>query len=162
MGSTSFDACKKASVSSPVGYIPSQIRKAYGLNQISATGSGQTIAIVDAYGDPTMQNDLTYFCNQFGISQANLTIAYPSGKPTTKNSGWALETAMDVEWAHAVAPDAKILLCVAKSASISNLVAAVDYATSHGAQVVSNSWGGSEFSGENSYDSHSVILELLI
>lgn len=145
---------KKASVSSPVGYIPSQIRKAYGLNQISATGSGQTIAIVDAYGDPTMQNDLTYFCNQFGISQANLTIAYPSGKPTTKNSGWALETAMDVEWAHAVAPDAKILLCVAKSASISNLVAAVDYATSHGAQVVSNSWGGSEFSGENSYDSH--------
>jgi subtilase family serine protease len=61
---------------------------------------------------------------------------------------------MDVEWAHAIAPDAKILLVVAPSASITDLLAAIDYATSHGAQVVSNSWGGSEFSSESSYNSH--------
>lgn len=145
---------KRASATSPVGYTPAQIRKAYGLDQVSATGSGQTIAIVDAYGSPTIQNDLTSFCSKFGISQTSLTIAYPTGKPAKTDGGWALETAMDVEWAHVVAPGAAILLCVAKSASTSDLVAAIDYATSHGAQVVSNSWGGSEFSGESSYDSH--------
>lgn len=144
----------RAASSGPVGYSPSQIRKAYGLDKITATGSGETIAIVDAYGSPTMQSDLTAFCTQYGLPQASLTIAYPSGKPTIKDGGWALETAMDVEWAHVVAPNAKILLCVAKSPTTANLVAAIDYATSHGAQVVSNSWGGSEFSGESTYDSH--------
>lgn len=136
------------------GYSPSQIRTAYGLTQVSFTGAGQTIAIVDAYGSPTIANDLQVFDNQFGLPAASLTIAYPSGKPSRSDSGWALETSLDVEWAHAIAPGAKILLVVAKSASISDLVTAIDYATSHGAQVVSNSWGGSEFSSETSYDSH--------
>lgn len=145
---------KRSSSSGPVGYTPSQIRNAYGLNQVSATGVGQTIAIVDVYGSPTMQNDLSSFSSKFGLSQSNLTIAYPTGKPNKTDGGWALETAMDVEWAHAIAPSAKILLCVAKSTSTSDLVAAIDYASAHGAQVVSNSWGGSEFSGEKSYDSH--------
>lgn len=136
------------------GYAPAQVKKAYGLDKITATGAGQTIAIVDAYGSPTIQNDLQVFDNQFGLPPASLTIAYPSGKPGRTDGGWALETALDVEWAHAIAPDAKILLVVAKSSSISNLISAVDYASSQGAQVVSNSWGGSEFSGEASYDSH--------
>jgi subtilase family serine protease len=136
------------------GYTPSMIKKAYGLDRLAATGSGQTIAIVDAYGSPTIANDLQVFSNQFGLPAASLTIAYPNGKPGRTDGGWALETALDVEWAHAVAPQAKILLVVAKSASISNLLAAEDYATSHGAQVISNSWGGSEFSSEASYDSH--------
>ncbi|MFL0269179.1 S53 family peptidase [Candidatus Clostridium radicumherbarum] len=145
---------KRSSTSGPVGLTPAQLKKAYGLDQISATGAGKTIAIVDAYGSPTMQNDLTTFNNQFGLPQANLTIVYPSGKPGKTDGGWALETAMDVEWAHVIAPSANILLCVAKSASISDLLAAEDYATSLGVQVVSNSWGGSEFSGETTYDSH--------
>lgn len=136
------------------GYTPSQIKKAYGLDKLTATGSGQTIAIVDAYGSPTIQNDLQAFDTQFGLPAASLTIAYPNGKPAKTDGGWALETSLDVEWAHAIAPNAKILLVVAKSASTSNLISAVDYATSHGAQVVSNSWGGSEFSGEASYDTH--------
>jgi subtilase family serine protease len=139
--------------STPIGYTPSQIKVAYGLNQLSATGNGQTIAIVDAYGSPNITNDLTVFCKQYGLSPANLTIAYPGGKTKT-NAGWALETSLDVEWAHSIAPNAKILLVVAKSASISDLLIAIDYATSHGAQVVSNSWGGSEFSSEASYESH--------
>jgi subtilase family serine protease len=145
---------KRSSSLGPVGYTPSQIRNAYGLNQVSANGKGQTIAIVDSYGSPTIQNDLTTFSNQFGLFKANLTVAYPTGKPSKTDGGWALETAMDVEWAHAIAPNANILLCVAKSTSTNDLVAAIDYASAHGAQVVSNSWGGNEFSGESSYDSH--------
>ncbi|HVJ48481.1 S53 family peptidase [Desulfitobacterium sp.] len=137
----------------PTGYNPAQIGNAYGLNQLSATGSGQTIAIVDAYGSPTIATDLQTFNQQFGLPTANLTIAYPGKKPRT-NAGWALETSLDVEWAHAIAPNANILLVVAQSASITDLVTAIDYATSHGAQVVSNSWGGSEFSSESSYESH--------
>ncbi|GFP75665.1 S53 family peptidase [Clostridium fungisolvens] len=143
-----------AALATPSGFTPSQIRKAYGVDKVTATGVGQTIAIVDAYGSPTMQNDLTAFSNQFGLAQTTITIAYPTGKPAKTDGGWALETAMDVEWAHAIAPSAKILLVVAKSASTSDLVAAIDYATANGATVVSNSWGGSEFSNEASYDSH--------
>jgi subtilase family serine protease len=136
------------------GYQPAQIRKAYGVDQLSNTGSGETVAIVDAYGSPTIQSDLATFDTQFGLASANLTIAYPNGQPSRTNGGWALETALDVEWVHAVAPSAKIMLVVAKSASTSDLVSAIDYATANGAQVVSNSWGGSEFSSEQSYDSH--------
>lgn len=136
------------------GFQPSQIRKAYGIDQLSYNGAGQTIAIVDAYGSPTIQNDLATFDSQFGLPAANLTIAYPNGQPSKTDGGWALETSLDVEWAHALAPSANIMLVVAKSNSTSNLVSAIDYATSHGAQVVSNSWGGSEFSSENTYDSH--------
>ncbi|MCD2345136.1 S53 family peptidase [Clostridium guangxiense] len=145
---------KRASSSGPVGYTPSQIRKAYGVSNVSSTGNGETIAIVDAYGSPTMQSDLNAFSSEFGLSSANLTIAYPNGKPTNTDGGWALETSMDVEWAHAIAPDAKILLVVAKSASDTYLMSAINYATSHGAEVVSNSWGGSEAYDENNYDSY--------
>ena len=69
------------------------------------------------------------------------------------DSGWALEISLDVEWVHAIAPGAKILLVEASSNSFTNLMAAEDYAKAH-AQYVSNSWGGSEFSGEATYDSH--------
>jgi len=143
---------KRNSTSGPIGYNPAEIRMGYGLNQISATGTGQTIAIVDAYGSQTIQGDLAAFCHQFGLPSANLTIAYPEGKPR-KNGGWALETSLDVEWAHAIAPGSNILLVVAKTSSLSNLIKAINYASSHGVKVVSNSWGGSEFSGEDSYDS---------
>lgn len=145
---------KRASSSGPVGYTPAQIIKAYGVNNVSETGAGETIAIVDAYGSPTMQKDLNAFSAKFGIPSTNLTIAYPNGKPTKTDGGWALETSMDVEWAHAIAPSAKILLVVAKSPSDTYLMNAIKYATSHGAEVVSNSWGGSEDYNENDYDSY--------
>lgn len=135
------------------GYKPSQISTAYGISSLSVKGSGETIAIVDAYGDPNMASDLQKFDAQFNLPAANLTVAYPSGTPST-DAGWALETALDVEWAHSIAPSAKILLVCAKSASESNLLTAINYANSHGAQVVSMSWGGSEFSGESNYDSY--------
>ncbi|MGZ4317631.1 MAG: S53 family peptidase, partial [Gaiellaceae bacterium] len=70
-----------------------------------------------------------------------------------KDAGWALEISLDIQWAHAIAPGATILLVEASSNSFANLLAAEDYARGN-AQYVSNSWGGSEFSGESSYDSH--------
>jgi subtilase family serine protease len=68
------------------------------------------------------------------------------------NSGWAQEISLDVEWAHAVAPGAHILLVEAASSSYADLFGAVNYAANHNASVVSMSWGGSEFSWETSFD----------
>ena len=142
-------------------YSPVQIQGAYGLNSLilgNTTGAGITVAIVDAYGDPTIQTDLQNFCSRFGLpysgptaSSPTLTVSYPSGMPQTSNSGWALETALDVEWVHSVAPGAHILLVVAPNNSNTLFT---DVATaSTGAPIVTMSWGGSEFSGETSYDS---------
>jgi subtilase family serine protease len=140
---------------SPSGYSPAQIRRAYGFDQITGDGSGQTIAIVDAYGSPSLASDVSTFCAAMGLPPANLSIYYAQGGRPSSNSGWALETTLDVEWAHAIAPGAKIVVVVAKSASLSNLLSAVDYAVKNvGAKQVSMSWGSSEFSSEISYDSH--------
>jgi subtilase family serine protease len=138
----------------PAGYSPAQVRHAYGFDTLSATGTGQTIALVEAYGDPSIQTDLNTFCSKFGIPSTTVTIAYPQGKVSTANSAWALETALDVEWAHAIAPGAKILVVVCASVNLTDLLGGVDYAASHGATVVSMSWGAGEFSTESSYDFH--------
>ena len=139
---------------SPSGYQPVQVRHAYGFDKITGNGAGQTIAIVDAYGSPSLANDLKTFSTAFGLPQATLAIYYPQGKPAA-NSGWALETSLDVQWAHAIAPGARIVVVVAKSASISNLLGAVDYAVKNlGAKQVSMSWGAAEFSTEAKYDTY--------
>ena len=151
-------------------FTPAQIRHAYGFDQITFSGasgqtiqgdgSGQTIAIVDAYNDPNIASDLQTFNAQYGLpnTDANgnpvLTIATPQGSPRN-NGGWAQEISIDVEWAHAIAPKAHILLVEAKSNSLSNLFSAVDYARNQsGVVAVSMSWGGGEFSSESSYDYH--------
>src|SRR5205823_8652889 len=72
-----------------------------------------------------------------------------------KDAGWALEVSLDIQWAHAIAPGARVLLVEAASSSFTNLMAAEDWAKTH-AQYVSNSWGSSEFSGETAYDSRFV------
>jgi len=146
--------------SGPVALGPGTIKAAYAFPTAASAGAGKTIAIVDAYDDPTAEKDLGVFDSQFGLpacTTANGCFKKVSQSGTTKyppaNGGWALEISLDVEWAHAIAPGAKILLVEATSATNSNLFAAEDYAKTH-AQYVSNSWGESEFSGENSYDSH--------
>lgn len=135
-------------------YKPSQIENAYGINKLTATGKNQKIAIVVAYGSPTIEKDLASFDKQFGLGDGNLQIFYAQGIPKNSDSGWAEETSLDVEWAHALAPDATINLVVAKSTSNNDLLGAVDYASNLGVQVVSMSWGIPEFSGELSLDSH--------
>jgi len=112
----------------PNGLTPDQIRQAYGFSLLTANGVNQTIAIVDAYGSPTIQGDLDKFCAKFGIPSTTVTISYPQGKPSKSDNGWALETSLDVEWAHAIAPSAKILLVVAKSPSFNDLFGAIDAA----------------------------------
>ena len=142
-------------------YTPAQIQQAYGFNSITfggvaGNGSGETIAIVDAYDDPNIQSDLNTFDTQFGLPATTVTrvnetggTSYPASDST---GGWELEESLDVEWAHAMAPGASIMLVEASSASDSDLLAAVKYAAAH-ANVVSMSWGGGEFSGETAYDS---------
>lgn len=144
------------------GFTPTQIRHAYGFDQVTfgsviGNGAGQTIAIVDAYGDPNIANDLHVFDTAFGLPDPTFTKVSQTGstKYPSTNAGWALETALDVEWAHAIAPGAKILLVEAGNSSLSNLLTAVDFARKQaGVSVVSMSWGASEFSSETSYDSH--------
>lgn len=144
---------RPASLIGPDPLSPSQIIGAYNLN--SATGgAGTTIAIVDAYDDPTIANDLATFSSYFGLPAATF-VKHKMATTISVNSGWALETSLDVEWAHAIAPQATILLVEAKSNSLTDLLAAVSYATSYtGVKAVSMSWGGSEFSTETSYDSY--------
>ncbi len=154
------------------GLTPAQVRSAYGVNSITfqsggntvaGDGSGETIAIVDAYDDPSIAADLTTFDQQFGIAAPPTFTKvgvnpYGTASTTslpTANSGWAGEIELDVEWAHAIAPKAGILLVEANSANDSDLMNAVDYARNYaGVAAVSMSWGGGESSGETQDDSH--------
>lgn len=138
---------------SPTGLTAAQIRHAYGFDQITNNGAGQTIAIVDAFGSPTLQQDLNTFSDTFGLPRTTVRVVNAQGAPGL-DSGWALETSLDVEWAHAIAPNATILVVVARTASFNNLLAAVDIAVSMGAKQVSMSWGSNEFSGEGAQDFH--------
>ncbi len=145
----------------PSGETPASLRSVYNLP--SSGGSG-VIAIVDAYDYPTAENDLNVFSTQFGLpacTTANgcFSKVYASGSKPKANCGWAQEAALDIEWAHAMSPNAKIVLVEAASNSFANLFAAVNVATNQvlangGRGEVSMSWGGSEFSTEASNDSH--------
>jgi hypothetical protein len=146
----------QAVVNVSVPYTPAEIRQAYGFSNISANGAGQTIAIVDAYDDPNVWSDLQTFDRTYGLPDPVFQKVNQNGSQTqlpSANSGWGLEIALDVEWAHAVAPAAKILLVEANSNYLTDLLAAVDYASSV-SKVVSMSWGAGEFSSETSFDSH--------
>ena len=139
------------------GLSPKQIRHAYGFDTLSTTGAGQTIAIEDSCGSPHIQSDLNVFCKQFGLPTTTIQIVYPAGKPSSYDPygpSWASETSLDVEWAHAIAPGAKLLLAVDNDAqSLSPGLACIDYAAAHAAQV-SISWGYGEWNGQTSYDFH--------
>lgn len=147
---------KQHSSRGPVGLSPSVIKSIYNLNS-AGSGSG-TIAIVDAYNSPRIQSDLNTFSAEYGLPQCNLAnpcfAEHEMSSRVSNNSGWELEASLDVEWAHAIAPGAKILLVEAQSSSGTDLVNAINYARSQaGVVAVSMSWGGSEFSTEASYDS---------
>lgn len=135
------------------------------------TGGSQTIAIVDAYDNPNAAGDLAYFSDQFGLplKTSQFKVVYASGAQPAedKTGGWELEEALDVEYAHAMAPNAKLYLVEADSNSDQDLFTAVTVATNlvrcgktttcpanaTGKGEVSMSWGGSEFPGESSLDS---------
>ena len=131
---------------------PSDIANAYNIPSTvngQVAGTGQTIIIVDAFGSPTAESDLKTFSDTFDLPQATLTTYYPSGKPTfhgTANQiGWAEETSLDLQWAHAVAPAAHLALVVAPTNYGSALNNAEQYAVSHHlGNVMSMSFGSPE------------------
>jgi subtilase family serine protease len=140
----------------PQGITPAEIKKIYGLPD---SGGAGTIAIVGAYNDTSIESDLAAFDAQFNlppctVKNSCLSIHLMSAKEKS-DSNWTLETSLDVEWAHAIAPNAKILLVEAITPSGANLLKAVDYAASHaGVVAISMSWGGAEFPEEVSLDTH--------
>lgn len=154
---------RRAATTSPTGYVPSQIRHAYGFDLLppGVDGTGQVVAIVDAYDDPTVGADLQTFITAFNLPGMNglpgtpgCSVAAgphpcfqeitPQGQPGA-NADWALEISLDVQWAHAIAPGADIMLVEAYDASLFNLLDAINAAVSNGAAVVSMSWGTNEF-----------------
>ncbi len=157
----SVNAVEPATTAAPTGVTPLQIRQAYGFNQVTfrngatGDGSGTTIAIVDAYDDPNIANDLHQFDLAFGLPDPSLTKVNQTGGTAlpVANSTWITEIALDVEWSHAIAPKANILLVESNSNSLADLMTAVNYARGATDVVaVSMSWGGGEFSAENSFD----------
>lgn len=154
---------KLAGLSGPpsTAFTPAQIRHAYGFDLVSNQGAGQVIGIVDAYDDPSAEADLGVFTKQFGLSACTTANGcfrkvYSNGRQPAANANWAIEIALDIEWAHAVAPQATILLVEAPSNSLSDLLNAVDVAVRNGASVVSMSWTAGEFSSEAAYDNNFV------
>jgi hypothetical protein len=149
----------------PNGFTPTQLRHAYGFDQIVfdggtivGDGTGQTIAIVNAYHTPNAASDLAAFSAAFGLAAPPSFIQVDQNGGTNypgSSANWALETALDVQWAHAFAPGANILLVEANSGSFNDLTAAVDFARNYtGVSVVSMSWGAAEWSGESFYNSY--------
>lgn len=144
---------------SPAGVTPLEIKHIYNLPLTG--GASSTIALIEAYDSPTIESDLGVFDATYGLPSCTVKNGclekHAMATGIASNSGWALETALDVEWAHAIAPQAKILLIEAKTQSGANLLAAVDYAASRSdVTAASMSWGGPEFSEETSLDGHFV------
>jgi len=146
---------------SPSGYAPADLRAAYLIaSGIGAPGTGPTVAIVDAYGYNNAETDLNVYRGQFGlgscttangcfrkVNQNGVAGNYPS-----QNTGWAQETALDLQMVSTACPNCKILLVEASSASFGNLATAERTATgAAGVIAVSNSYGGGE-SGSASYE----------
>jgi subtilase family serine protease len=140
------------SLASFSGYTPSQVKSYYNFNTSMSAGTGQTIAIINAYNHPTIESDLATFSTHFGLPPC--TTANGCFKKVNKNGGttfvtapsgqdWSGEITLDVEWVHAIAPGAKILLILADSSSFSDIIPCVDYARNN-AQYVSMSFGATE------------------
>jgi subtilase family serine protease len=167
-----FDG-KPQATSGIAGYQPGDLQSAYSLALASSTGgSGQTVAIVDAYNDPNAAKDLAWYRSSFGLPAMSTcsvstgkVLSSPGGPCFVKvnqsggtgifprnNAGWAQEISLDVDMVSAICPKCNIALVEASSNTMMNLGTAVNEAAKLGANEISNSYGGSEFSSEGSYD----------
>jgi subtilase family serine protease len=166
---------KKFASSGPTGLPPSAIASIYnlsGLSPGSGAGSGQIIAIVDGFHDPNALSDLNTWNAQYGYlalsTCSSLTqsgacfeqVEPPQGVPGF-NSTWALEESLDIEWAHAEAPQAKLVLVEATSSANGDLFSAVQSANSIGATEVSMSWVTGESTDETADDADMTHLGTL-
>jgi subtilase family serine protease len=149
------------------GFTPGEVAKAYGFNPNGSTN--QTVAIVDAYRDPSVLADLNHFDSQYGLppeTASSFTVVNQTGGSVSAintDVGWAGETALDVDAVRGLCHKCKILLVEATTNDNANLGAAVNYAAAH-AKIVSNSYGGPETDPENTpavkadYDHHGVAI----
>jgi subtilase family serine protease len=154
-------------------YSPTQIETAYGLNTltfmngstpVAANGAGETIAVIDAYHDNTLASDLAKFDTMYNLPLATGQLVQVNLAGGNKNSdvgtGWQGEESLDVEWAHAIAPGATIMVVEALSPTNAALLAAVDYARNYvgpqGQQVsaISMSYGSGSSSADAQDDIH--------
>lgn len=154
----------------PKGLTPEQVKRIYRLiervppitaSSTVASTTKKTLAIITAYDNPTIEEDLAVFNGQFSLpacTKANGCFEKHLMDPKIKsNTTWALESALDVEWAHAIAPKAKILLVVAKSPKGKDLIEAVDYVRNRkDVSAISMSWGGKEFPDQIHLEEHFV------
>ena len=148
----------------PAGYGPSSLQSAYNLVPASQVGgTGQTIAVVDAYNDPDAAADLAVYRTQYGlpactvasgcfkiVSETGSTTALPPNAPASDD--WTAEESLDVDMVSAVCPNCHIVLVEATSPSFVDLGTAMNQAVTQGAKFVSNSYGGAESSAETGYD----------
>jgi Ricin-type beta-trefoil lectin domain len=145
----------------PSGYGPSDLQSAYNLPSGSA-GSGQTVAVVDAYDDPNAASDLATYRSQYGLpacttangcfSKVNENGQASPLPPAAGTTGWATEESLDLDMVSAICPNCHIVLVEASSPAIGDLGTGVDAAVQLGAEYVSNSYGGTEDPTETSAD----------
>ena len=159
VGTASSTASGTAQPATPNGYGPADIQSAYGLG--SNPGSGQTVAIVDAYDDPNAESDLATYRSQYGLSACTTAngcfkkvdqrggTTYPRG-----DTGWGTEITLDLDAVSAACPGCHILLVEADSNLDTNLGAAVDEAVQLGAKFVSNSYSDAESDLPSGIDAH--------
>ncbi len=147
------------------GLIPAQVLASLGVK--AGSYGSNIIAIIDAYDNPNALKDFNAFSKQFNLPQETSTkvtattnkvfqVVYQNGKKPASGlfTGWDVESALDIEWAHAMAPNAKIILFEAQDES-DNLYLTVNAAVATaGVKEVSMSWGGGEFTTENTYDTY--------
>lgn len=145
--------CQVGLVDGVACYDPYQMQHAYGVDALIAdgyAGAGRTIVIVDAYQSPTIADDLAYFDAFYGLPDPSFSIVAPDGltpfDPTNENMvGWSFEITLDVEWAHAIAPEANIVLVLAKSNDDADILSATKYAVDNNlGDVISQSFGEDE------------------
>jgi subtilase family serine protease len=150
-----------AAASGPSGYGPADLQSAYKLPSATA-GSGQTVAIVDAFDDPTAESDLGQYRSFYGLPPC--TTANGCFRKVNETGGtlpmpppsadWSLEISLDLDMVSAICPNCHILLVEATTNLDSDLYTAEDTAARLGANEISNSWGGGEYSGQTSDDAH--------
>jgi N-acetylneuraminic acid mutarotase len=155
-----------AAQSATDGYGPAQLRSAYDLPSATA-GTGETVAIVDAYDDPAAEADLRVYRASYGlpvcdtangcfekVNQDGLAAPLPpaAGTAGDESYGWDVEESLDIDMVSAICPNCRILLVEANSGADADLYQAEDTAVALGAKFVSNSWGGLEYPGETADD----------
>ncbi len=146
----------------PDGFGPADVRSAY---HLTTSGAGKTVAIIDAFDDPTAEADLAVYRRTYGLPPCTTAngcfrkVDQTGGTNYPRaNAGWATEISLDLDMVSAACPGCHILLVEAKNASFGNLAIAVNYAASRHVQAISNSYGGSDTRPRPAYDHPGIAI----